>query len=261
MLSIENISIQYQREAPVVQDFSLNIEKGEIVGIVGESGSGKTSVIRGVMGLLPPGGAVTQGDIVFNGSSVMKYSKTQWNQVRGSKISMIFQDSGMMINPVRKIGSQFVEYIRYHEKVSKKEAWDRSIDMLEKMRLSACENIMHSYSFELSGGMRQRVGIAMAMTFQPQVLLADEPTSALDATTQAQIVHQMLELREEFHTGIVIVTHNLGVAAYMADKIVVMKDGKIVDMGDREHILKNSGSEYTKKLLDCVPSLEGERYV
>ncbi|QIB68010.1 ABC transporter ATP-binding protein [Aminipila butyrica] len=258
MLSIENLSIQYQKSAPVVEKFNLDIEPGEIVSLVGESGSGKTSVIRAVMGLLPTGGRVIQGDIRFGGESVLGYSKEQWRQFRGSQISMIFQDSGTMINPVRKIGSQFMEYICQHEKLSKKEAWERGQLMLEKMGLSGCENIMDSYAFELSGGMRQRVGIAMAMTFQPQLLLADEPTSALDATTQAQIVSHMMGLREEFHTGILLVTHNLGVAAYMSDRIIVMKGGRIVDMGDRDYILKHPSNEYTKKLLGSVPILEGQ---
>ncbi len=261
MLSMNNISIEYQKRNEVVKNFNLEVNKGEIISLVGESGSGKTSVIRAAMGLLPSGGKVTSGEILFEGNSVLHYSKKEWEQFRGSKISMVFQDSGAMINPVRKIGVQFVEYIRCHQKISKPEAWDKSREMLEKMRLTDGERVMQSYPFELSGGMRQRVGIAMAMTFQPQLLLADEPTSALDVTTQAQIVGQMMDLREEFGTGLVIVTHNLGVAAYMSDRIVVMKDGKIVDEGERESILKNPSSAYTKKLIESVPTLEGKRYV
>jgi len=136
-----------------------------------------------------------------------------------------------------------------------------AIQMLEKMRLPNGKRIMDSYSFELSGGMCQRVGIAMAMTFEPKLLLADEPTSALDVTTQAQIVREMMELRDTFGTSIIIVTHNIGVAAYMADKMIVMKQGKVVDSGDREEILHNPKSDYTKNLLLAVPSLKGERYV
>ncbi|WP_324824382.1 ABC transporter ATP-binding protein [Sinanaerobacter sp. ZZT-01] len=261
MLSIENISIEYQKRDAVVQAFNLEVKKGQIVSLVGESGSGKTSVIRAAMGLLPSGGKVTKGDIRFDGDSVMNYSRKEWDQFRGSRISMIFQDSGAMINPIRKIGHQFIEYIRSHDTMSKKDAWDMGREMLERMQLPNGEHIMHSYPFELSGGMRQRVGIAMAMTFQPQLLLADEPTSALDVTTQAQIVSQMMDLRAEFGTGLVIVTHNLGVAAYMSDKIIVMRDGEIVDEGDRESILKNPASEYTKRLIASVPTLEGKRYV
>lgn len=166
-----------------------------------------------------------------------------------------------MINQTRIIGRQFVEYIRTHENMTKKDAWDRGIQMLERMRLPSGDNIMKSYPFQLSGGMRQRVGIAMAMTFQPKLLLADEPTSALDVTTQAQIVRQMMELRDAYKTSIIVVTHNLGVAAYMSDHIFVMKNGEIVDAGDREEILHHPQSEYTKSLLEAVPSLGGERYV
>lgn len=166
-----------------------------------------------------------------------------------------------MINPTRKIGDQFVEYILTHEKMPKKAAFAMGVEMLERMRLPSGDNIMRSYPFQLSGGMRQRVGIAMAMTFQPRLLLADEPTSALDVTTQAQIVRQMLELREQYGTGIIIVTHNLGVAAYMADKTVVMQKGRIVEQGSREEILHRPQHEYTRALLAAVPSLEGERYV
>ena len=166
-----------------------------------------------------------------------------------------------MMNQTKKIGSVFTEYILTHEKISKKEAWNKGIMMLERMRLPAADNIMNSYPFQLSGGMRQRVGIAMGMTYQPKLLLADEPTSALDVTTQAQIVRQMMQLRDDYHTSIIVVTHNLGVAAYMSDYIIFMKQGIIEDQGTREYILKESQNEYTRKLLDAVPSLGGERYV
>ena len=174
---------------------------------------------------------------------------------------MIFQDSGAMMNPTKRVGSAFVEYIRTHEAISKEAAWKKGVDMLERMRLPSGDNIMRSYPFQLSGGMRQRVGIAMGMTYQPRLLLADEPTSALDVTTQAQIVRQMMELRDEYGTSIIMVTHNLGVAAYMSDYIVVLKNGEIEDMGDRDYILHQSDNPYTKLLLDAVPSLGGVRYV
>ena len=166
-----------------------------------------------------------------------------------------------MMNPTRKIGSVFTEYLQTHEKISKNDAWVKGEEMLGKMRLPSPDNIMRSYTFQLSGGMRQRVGIAMGMTYQPKLLLADEPTSALDVTTQAQIVRQMMELRDDYGTGIIVVTHNLGVAAYMSDYIVVMKDGHIEDQGDRDHILHHSENDYTRRLLSAVPSMGGESYV
>lgn len=260
MLELKNVTISYG-DRPVVKDFSMMLKKGEIVSLVGESGSGKTTVIRAVLGLIPGGGRVTDGDILFEGKSLLKNTKEQWRHLRGTDISMIFQDSGAMMNPIRKIGGVFVEYIRTHEKISKKDAWEKGVKMLERMRLPDGNNIMKSYPFQLSGGMRQRVGIAMAMTFQPKLLLADEPTSALDVTTQAQIVRQMMELRDEYGTSIIMVTHNLGVAAYMGDKITVMQHGMIMDQGNREHILRSPQSDYTRSLIAAVPTLEGERYV
>jgi len=260
VLRIENVTISY-KNVPAVRDFSLEMKPGQIISLVGESGSGKTTVIRAVMGLLPSGGTVTKGDILYKGTSVKNLTPAQWNTLRGTEISMIFQDSGAMMNPTKTIGSVFTEYILTHEKISRKEAWDKGVQMLERMRLPAGDNIMRSYPFQLSGGMRQRVGIAMGMTYQPAILLADEPTSALDVTTQAQIVRQMMLLRDEYGTGILLVTHNLGVAAYMSDNIVVMKNGCIEDQGTREYMLHVSKNTYTRQLLAAVPSLGGERYV
>ena len=260
MLKLDNVTISY-KNVPTVQNFNLDMKEGQIVSLVGESGSGKTTVIRAVLGLLAGGGKVTEGSITFEGEDLLSYTPEQWRKLRGSDISMIFQDSGAMMNPTRKVGKVFTEYILTHEKISKKEAWSKGIAMLERMRLPSPDNIMESYPFQLSGGMRQRVGIAMGMTYQPKLLLADEPTSALDVTTQAQIVRQMMKLRDDYHTGIIVVTHNLGVAAYMSDYIVVMKNGKMEDQGTREYIMKESKHEYTRKLLEAVPSRGGERYV
>ena len=249
MLEIKNVTISYG-DRPTVKNFSTTLKKGEIASIVGESGSGKTTVIRAVLGLLPGGGKVTEGDILFEGKSLLENTAEEWRNLRGTDMSMIFQDSGAMLNPIRKIGSVFVEYIRTHEKISRKAAWEKGREMLEQMRLPSSDNIMKSYPFQLSGGMRQ-----------PKLLLADEPTSALDVTTQAQIVRQMMELREEWGTSIIMVTHNLGVAAYMSDQILVMKEGQIADTGSRDQILKGGRSIYTQELLEAVPSLGGERYV
>ena len=260
MLELKDVTISY-KNVPTVQHFNMSMKQGQIISLVGESGSGKTTVIRAILGLLPGGGKVTAGQITLEGEDLLAYNSEKWRNLRGTDISMIFQDSGAMMNPTKKIGSVFTEYILTHEKISKKEAWNKGIMMLERMRLPVADNIMNSYPFQLSGGMRQRVGIAMGMTYQPKLLLADEPTSALDVTTQAQIVRQMMQLRDDYHTSIIVVTHNLGVAAYMSDYIIVMKQGIIEDQGTRAYILKESQNEYTRKLLDAVPSLGGERYV
>ena len=260
LLDISHVDISYGKRV-TVKDCSLTMEKGQICSIVGESGSGKTTVIRAVLGLLPGGGKVTAGEIMYEGRSLLALNDRQWRELRGHDISMIFQDSGSMMNQTRRIGNSYVEYIRTHEDISQSDAWDKGAKMLERMRLPDPDRIMRSYPFQLSGGQRQRVGIAMGMTYQPRLLLADEPTSALDVTTQAQIVRQMMELRDEYGTSIIIVTHDLGVASYMSDHIVVMKNGAIEDQGGRDHILHESGNAYTRKLLDAVPSLGGKRYV
>lgn len=202
-----------------------------------------------------------EGEILFQEKSLLKLKKEEWKALRGSDISMIFQDSGAMINPIRRIGDQFVEYIRTHQRMRKKEAWSRGAEMLARMHLPNVDHIMRSYPFQLSGGMRQRVGIAMAMTFQPKLLLADEPTSALDVTIQAQIVRQFMELRKLYDTSMIVVTHNIGVAAYMADQMIVMQNGRIVDQGTREDVMNHPVSDYTRNLLACVPDMEGKRYV
>ena len=265
LLDVQNLRVSfdtYAGEVQAVRGVSFYIDKGETLAIVGESGCGKSVSIQTVMGLLPmPPARIKEGHIYYEGKDLTTLTDKQMENYRGKEFSMIFQDSGAMINPIRKIGSQYVEYIRAHKNISKKDAFDMAVEMLEKMRLPDGKRIMESYPFELSGGMCQRVGIAMAMTFQPKLLLADEPTSALDVTTQAQIVRQMMELRDDFGTGVIVVTHNIGVAAYMADKLLVMRQGKVVDSGQREDILHNPQSEYTKNLLASVPALKGERYV
>ena len=260
LLDYQHVEVSFNGE-PVVHDVSFQLHPGEILGLVGESGSGKSTLIKAAMGLLGSSGMVTRGDIWFEGKSLPDVPPKELRRICGEKIGMIFQDCGGTLNPIRRIGSQFVEYIRIHTDISKQEAWDKARSMLEKMRLPDSENIMKSYPHQLSGGMRQRVGIAIAMTFNPELLLADEPTSALDVTTQAQIVREMMELRDRFGTGIIIVTHNLGVAAYMADQLIVMQHGKVVDRGTRDEVMDHPTSEYTRNLLQSVPELEGRRFV
>lgn len=259
MLEIHGLTVAYG-EQPTLKHFSLSMKEGEIVALVGESGSGKTTAIRSILGLLPPGGSIVEGTISFEGQSLQGISHREWRAMRGKKLSIIFQDSGAMLNPIRTIGSQYCEYIRTHSRVSKQEAQMMGKEMLKRMGLSDPNSIWLAYPFQLSGGQRQRIGIAMAMTFGPKLLLADEPTSALDVTTQAQIVRQMMELRDTYGTSILLVTHNLAVAAYMADRILVMQNGNTLEQGDRESLL-NSQNPYVRKLLQAVPDLGGKRYV
>ena len=261
MLEIKDLTIQYGDKLPVVENFSLSLKKGEIITIVGESGSGKSTVLSSILGLLPNGGKIISGDIIYNGESMLSKSLNQWRELRGTEITMISQDSGGTLNPIRKIGKQFVEYIQTHSKMSTKEAEEKAKDMFSKVNLPDPEIIMKSYPHQLSGGMKQRVGIAMALTFHPKIILGDEPTSALDVITQAQIVKEIMDLRKKFDTSIIMVTHNLGVAAYISDKIIVMQNGKIVDAGNKNAVIENPKSDYTKKLLAAVPEIGGERLV
>ena len=258
LLEIKNVDISYGKRV-TVKNVSLDLNAGEICSIVGESGSGKTTVIRAVLGLLAGGGKVTKGDIVYEGRSLLTLSDKEWRALRGHDISMIFQDSGAMMNQTRLIGKSYVEYILTHENISKKEAWAKGAEMLGRMRLPDPDRIMRSYPFQLSGGQRQRVGIAMAMALQPKLLLADEPTSALDVTIQAQIVRQMMELRREYGTTIIIVTHNMGVASYMSDRIGVMKNGHLMEIGPAENVIYHPGDPYTQSLLESVIELNDER--
>lgn len=260
LLKVTDLDISYGSKATVA-GANIELAKGEILSIVGESGSGKTTVIRAIMGCLPGNGRVSGGQIVFDGKDLLANTPEQWRQMCGTEISMIFQDSGNMINPIRRIGEQFIAYILAHApQTSKQEAYQQAIKMLDDVRLPNPANVMQSYPFELSGGMRQRVGIAMAMTFSPKLLLADEPTSALDVTTQAQIIRQIVDVRNEYQAAVIVVTHNLGVASYLSNKIIVMQNGKVVESGLRETVIGDPQHAYTKELLAAVPVVGGKRY-
>ena len=259
LLEVKDLNISYGDKL-TVSGVNLELNTGEIMSIVGESGSGKTTVIRAIMGCLPGRGHVSGGSIIFEGRDMLKNTQKEWRQLCGREMSMIFQDSGNMINPIRRIGEQFVDYIRTHApEKTKAEAAEMAKDMLNKVRLPNPESIMQSYPFELSGGMRQRVGIAMAMVFRPKLLLADEPTSALDVTTQAQIIRQIVDIRNEFGVAVILVTHNLGVASYVSNKLVVMKNGRVVESGKRE-VISDPQDAYTKELLAAVPVVGEVKY-
>lgn len=255
MLKIKNISVSYDDKV-VLEDFSFNVKNGEIVCIVGESGSGKTSIIKSIIGLLPSNGKVFNGDILYKENSILNLKQSKRNKLNGEEISIVFQDSGLSLNPIRKIGKQFVQYILAHKKVSKTEAYDLALGMISKMNLDDAKRIMDSYTFELSGGMKQRVGLAMALSLNPSLLLLDEPTSALDVTTQAKVIDEIISLKEKYETTILMITHNIPLAIYMADYIIVMKNGKIVEENKSVEIFTNAQHDYTKKLLENIPHLQ-----
>ena len=258
LLEIENYSITYDGLRSAVDNVSMTVEEGEIIGIVGESGSGKSTLLYGIQGLLPRG-AATRGIMRVFGKEIPKLSASEQRAMRGENISVIFQDTGRYLNPIGRIGKQFWQYLHVHGDYSKKDAHDLAVELLQRVHMSDPERVLNAYPFELSGGMRQRVGIAMAMALQPKLLLADEPTSALDVTIQAQIVRQMMELRQKYGTTIIIVTHNMGVASYMSDRIGVMKGGKLMEMAKAEELIYAPKDAYTRSLLDAVIELDDER--
>ena len=259
LLEVKNLHIQYAG-TEMVHGISFSLDSGEVLSLVGESGSGKTSVIRAILGCLPHEGRVNEGEIIFSGVNMLENTPKMWRDISGRNISMIFQDSGSMMNPIRTIGSQFVEYILEHSSMDPQKAEKEAKEMLDKMQLPNPDTIMDSFPFELSGGMRQRVGVAMAMFFRPQLLLADEPTSALDVTTQAQVVKELMKICRDDGTAIILVTHNLGVATYMSDKIMVMQNGHVVEEGTSEAIIETPQANYTKELLHSVPQIGGMSY-
>ena len=240
LLEIKNLNINYKNSIKAVKDVNFTLEDNQIISIVGESGSGKSTLIRAILKLLPMGGEIESGNIFF----------------LGKDIGMIFQDPNSTMDPIKTIEKQFIEYILEHNDMPKKEAIELAKEYLLKLNLTDVNRVLKSYPFELSGGMKQRVAIAMAMAQSPRLLLADEPTSALDVTVQAQVIKELKRIRENFKTAIILVTHNMGVAAYISDKIAVMKNGEIIEFGDKEQIIKNPQKEYTKSLLNAIINLK-----
>ena len=240
LLEIKNLNINYKNSIKAVKDVNFTLEDNQIISIVGESGSGKSTLIRAILKLLPMGGEIESGNIFF----------------LGKDIGMIFQDPNSTMDPIKTIEKQFIEYILEHNDMPKKEAIELAKEYLLKLNLTDVDRVLKSYPFELSGGMKQRVAIAMAMAQSPRLLLADEPTSALDVTVQAQVIKELKRIREDFKTAIILVTHNMGVASYISDKIAVMKNGEIIEFGDKEQIIKKPQKEYTKSLLNAIINLK-----
>lgn len=254
ILRYDRVEIRYNG-VPAVRDVSFTLEEGEILGIVGESGSGKSTLIKAAMGLLGGNGLVTRGDIWYRGRSLPDLSAKELRKINGAEIAMIFQDAGSSFCPVRTVGAQLYESMREHRKISRAEFEALAAGTLEKIGFDDPKRILESFPFELSGGMRQRVGIAAAVLTNPAVLLADEPTSALDVSVQKQVVEELLFIRKLYGVSIVIVTHNLGVVGAMADRALVMKDGEAVEYGDAAQVLERPIQDYTRKLIAAVPRL------
>lgn len=246
-------------EVKAVDNVSFKIKEGETVCIVGESGSGKSVTAMSLMRLIAtPPGKIVAGEILFKGRDVLKLSEKEMRGIRGREMSMIFQEPMTSLNPVIKVGNQIIEAIILHKNVSKSQARSEAIDTLKLIGIARSEEIMKSYPHELSGGMRQRIMIAMAMCCRPKLLIADEPTTALDVTIQAQILDLMRDVKKDLNTSILMITHDLGVVAEMADYVVVMYGGKVIEEGTAMEIFKNPLHPYTKGLLASKPVLNAE---
>ena len=241
---------------PVVSGLNLALHRGEILGMVGESGCGKSMTALSILRLPPREMKIIQGKILFHGSNLLSLSKSEIRKIRGSKIGMIFQDPGTTLNPVRTIGGQFVETLKTHLGLDKGKAAREAVAMLKTMELASPERLMGRYPFQLSGGMRQRVMIAMALSLHPEILIADEPTTALDVTIQAQILAAIRKMQARFQTAIMLISHNMGVIAQLCQEVVVMYAGTIVESGPVEAVFQGPIHPYTRGLLQAIPHLD-----
>lgn len=241
-----------------VNGISFSLKEGETLCIVGESGSGKSITSLSVMGLLPKNAVIDSGEIFFQGTDLLRLKKEGLRKVRGNEIAMIFQEPMTSLNPLLTIGFQVSEMFFLHQGLTKKEAWEKATELLVKVGIPQAEKRMKQYPHELSGGMRQRVMIAMAISLTPKLLIADEPTTALDVTIQAQILELLNDLKEEYRMSMMFITHDMGVVAAMADKVMVMYKGKVVEYGTAEEIFHFPQHPYTKKLLAAVPNIDDE---
>ncbi|WNF38180.1 ABC transporter ATP-binding protein [Bacillaceae bacterium IKA-2] len=243
-------------EIPAVDGVSLKIHKGEVVGIVGESGCGKSVTSLSIMRLVPePPGKIVSGNILFKGEDIVKATNRRMRKIRGNEIAMIFQEPMTSLNPLFTIGDQLIEAIRNHNKLSKKAARLKAINMLNKVGIPRADQIVDEYPHQLSGGMRQRVMIAMAMSCDPELLIADEPTTALDVTIQAQILDLMKKLNKELGSAILLITHDLGVVSEICQRVIVMYSGKVVEESDVRTILKEPKHPYTQGLIRSLPKI------
>ena len=260
LLSVRNLKTSFFThvgEVKAVRGISFDVNEGEVLGIVGESGSGKSVTSLSIMGLLQYPGRVVDGEILLNGEDILTYSKDQMRKVRGKEIAMIFQDPMTSLNPVYTIGNQVMEMILEHEKMTKREARARAIEMLKLVGIPAAEKRIDSYPHEFSGGMRQRVMIALALSCNPKLLIADEPTTALDVTIQAQILNLIKKLNRQFGMTTMLITHDLGVVATVCDKVAVMYGGLIMEYGTADEIFYHPRHPYTMGLLGSIPHVDG----
>ena len=256
ILQVKNLKTYFHTEAGLVKavnDVSFNVEKGKTLGIVGESGCGKSITSLSIMGLVERPGKIEGGEILFEGEDLLKMTEAQMRDIRGKKIAMIFQEPMTSLNPVYTIGQQLIEALFLHEKMTKQEAKARAIEMLKLVKIPLAERRFDEYPHQLSGGMSQRVMIAMAIACRPKLLIADEPTTALDVTIQAQIIELLLELQQKENMALVLITHDLALVAEAAHKIIVMYAGQVVETGDAKDIFRAPRHPYTQALIRAIP--------
>src|SRR5699024_2045304 len=264
LLEVNDLEVKFkssQQELKALKNISFSVKKGETVCIVGESGSGKSITSLSLMRLLPRNGQISNGSIKFKENDIVQETEKTLEKIRGKEISMIFQEPMTALNPTFTVGYQLKEPLVTHQRLSKSEAKKKSIIMLEKVGIPNPKEKLNVYPHELSGGMRQRIMIAMALSCEPSLLIADEPTTALDVTIQAQILNLIEELKQQMEMGIVFVTHDMGVVAEIADRVVVMYAGEIIENGDVKNIFNNPSHPYTQKLLASVPAIDKEQPV
>ena len=262
LLHVEGLKVEFKTRdgiATVIDNMNIKLNAGETLGIVGESGCGKSMTALSIMGLVPiPPGRIAGGKILFNGEDLLQAGEARMRQVRGNNISMIFQEPMTSLNPVFSIGDQIAETARLHEGLSRRAAMDRALEMLIAVGIPAAERRIQEYPHQMSGGMRQRVMIAMALACRPQILIADEPTTALDVTVQAQIFDLLDSLKEKTGTAIILITHDMGAIAEMAERVVVMYAGRVVEEAAVDDILTSPQHPYTRGLIQCVPHLTND---
>lgn len=258
VLEVKNLSTHFFTKDGVrkaVDDISFSVEAGETFGLVGESGSGKTVTALSILNLVDEPGKVVGGDVIFDGKSLLSLTKKEIRNVRGREISIVFQEPLTALNPVLTIGEQITEQLLAHTKMSKSEAKMRALSLMKEVHLPSPERVFHDYPHRLSGGMRQRAMIAMALCLRPKLLIADEPTTALDVTIQAEILELFREIKEKHSMSILFITHDFGIIAQLADRVAVMQKGSIVEQGSVEEIFYSPKANYTKELLKAVPKI------